>query len=302
MSWTIALRGFKTYLRLEKSLSIHSIEAYERDVQKLQRYAEQREPPLSPHSLQAQHVRDFIQGIHELGLAASSQSRIISGLRAFFSYLILEKEIQVDPMEFIEMPRIGRKLPDVLSVEEMDALLASIDLSRPDGHRNRAMLETLYSCGLRVSELIDLRLSSLYDRDGFVRVIGKGNKERVVPIGDTALQWIQHYKEHTRNHQSIGKGQEDFLFLNQKGFKPSRIMVFQLVKMLMEKSGIQKKISPHTFRHSFATHLVEAGADLRAVQEMLGHSSITTTEIYTHLDRHRLKDEILQFHPRYRPS
>jgi integrase/recombinase XerD len=300
MSWTIALRGFKTYLRLEKSLAKHSIEAYERDVQKLQRFAERAEPALTPASIGADHVRSFVEGIHELGLAATSQARIISGLRAFFSYLIIEKEIQSDPMEFIETPRTGRKLPDVLSIEEMDLLLSSIDLSRPDGHRNRAMLETLYSCGLRVSELIDLRLSALYTHEGFVRIIGKGNKERVVPIGETALQWIQHYKEQTRNHQPIGKGQEDILFLNQKGNKPSRIMVFQMVKMLMTKCGIEKKISPHTFRHSFATHLVEAGADLRAVQEMLGHASITTTEIYTHLDRHRLKDEILHFHPRYR--
>jgi integrase/recombinase XerD len=300
MSWTIALRGFKTYLRLEKSLAKHSIEAYERDVQKLQRFAERAEPSLTPGTIGADHLRLFVEGIHELGLAATSQARIISGLRAFFSYLLLEKEIQSDPMEFIETPRTGRKLPDVLSIEEMDLLLSSIDLSRPDGHRNRAMLETLYSCGLRVSELIDLRLSALYTHEGFVRIIGKGNKERVVPIGETALQWIHYYQEHTRNHQPIGKGQEDILFLNQRGNKPSRIMVFQMVKMLMTKCGIEKKISPHTFRHSFATHLVEAGADLRAVQEMLGHASITTTEIYTHLDRHRLKDEILHFHPRYR--
>jgi integrase/recombinase XerD len=298
MSWAIHIRGFITFLRLEKSLSPNSIEAYERDVQKLRSFAEGIS--VSPQQVSPQHIRDFLKQITDIGLSATSQARIISGLKAFFQYLFIEKEIKVDPLEFIEAPRIGRKLPDVLSIEEMDQLLAAIDLSTTSGHRNRAMLETLYSCGLRVSELIDVRLSSLFMDDGFLRVIGKGNKERVVPIGNTAIQWIKHYLVETRNHQTIQKGNEDFLFLNQRGAKPSRVMVFQMIKLLMEKCGIKKQVSPHTFRHSFATHLVEAGADLRAVQEMLGHASITTTEIYTHLDRHRLKEEILSFHPRYK--
>lgn len=298
MSWAIHIRGFITFLRLEKSLSPNSIEAYERDVQKLRSFAEAIS--VSPQQISPQHIRDFLKQITEIGLSATSQARIISGLKAFFQYLFIEKEIKVDPLEFIETPRIGRKLPDVLSIEEMDQLLAAIDLSTASGHRNRAMLETLYSCGLRVSELIDVRLSSLFMDEGFLRVIGKGNKERVVPIGNTAIQWIKYYLVETRNHQVIQKGNEDYLFLNQRGSKPSRIMVFQMIKLLMEKCGIKKQVSPHTFRHSFATHLVEAGADLRAVQEMLGHSSITTTEIYTHLDRHRLKEEILSFHPRYK--
>jgi len=298
MSWAIHIRGFITFLRLEKSLSPNSIEAYERDVQKLRSFAEANS--VSPQQISPQHIRDFLKQITEIGLSATTQARIISGLKAFFQYLFVEKEIQVDPLEFIEAPRIGRKLPDVLSVDEMDQIIAAIDLSTAAGHRNRAMLETLYSCGLRVSELIDVRLSSLFMDDGFLRVIGKGNKERVVPIGNTAVQWIKHYLVETRNHQIIQKGNEDFLFLNQRGSKPSRVMVFQMIKTLMEKCGIKKQVSPHTFRHSFATHLVEAGADLRAVQEMLGHASITTTEIYTHLDRHRLKEEILSFHPRYK--
>jgi integrase/recombinase XerD len=298
MSWAIHIRGFITFLRLEKSLSPNSIEAYESDVQKLRSFAEALS--ISPQQINPQHIRDFLKQITDIGLSATTQARIISGLKAFFQYLFIEKEIHVDPLEFIETPRIGRKLPDVLSIEEMDQLLAAIDLSSSAGHRNRAMLETLYSCGLRVSELVDVRLSSLFMDDGFLRVIGKGNKERVVPIGNTAIQWIKHYLEVTRHHQPIQKGHEDFLFLNQRGSKPSRVMVFQMIKELMEKCGIKKQVSPHTFRHSFATHLVEAGADLRAVQEMLGHASITTTEIYTHLDRHRLKEEILSFHPRYK--
>lgn len=298
MSWAIHIRGFITFLRLEKSLSPNSIEAYERDVQKLRSFSEALS--ISPQQINPQHIRDFLKQITDIGLSATTQARIISGLKAFFQYLFIEKEIHVDPLEFIETPRIGRKLPDVLSIEEMDQLLAAIDLSSSAGHRNRAMLETLYSCGLRVSELVDVRLSSLFMDDGFLRVIGKGNKERVVPIGNTAIQWIKHYLEVTRHHQPIQKGHEDFLFLNQRGSKPSRVMVFQMIKELMEKCGIKKQVSPHTFRHSFATHLVEAGADLRAVQEMLGHASITTTEIYTHLDRHRLKEEILSFHPRYK--
>jgi integrase/recombinase XerD len=238
--------------------------------------------------------------LHEVGIASTSQARIISGLKSFYGYLLLEKEVKSDPLELIDTPRIGRHLPDVLGVTEMDQILGAIDLSKPEGTRNRAMLEMLYSCGLRVSELIDVRISCLHAHEGFLRVIGKGNKERLVPIGSTALQWVGYYREQTRNHQAIKIGQEDYLFLNRRGSKLSRMMVFNIIRAQVQKSGIQKQISPHTFRHSFATHLVEAGADLRAVQEMLGHASITTTEIYTHLDRHRLREEVLLFHPRYK--
>jgi integrase/recombinase XerD len=300
MNWPITIRGFANYLRLEKSLSANSIEAYVADVTKLQQYCEQYEACTSPMQVTTDVVKNFIAFIHQLGLSATTQARIISGLKSFFGYLLLEKEIKSDPMELIDTPRIGRKLPDVLSVDEMEKILGSIDLSKPEGTRNRAMLELLYSCGLRVSELVDVKLSSIHSSEGFLRVIGKGNKERLVPVGSIALQWIKYYLEKTRNHQVIKSGQEDFLFLNRRGSKLSRMMVFNIIRDLVVAAGIKKQISPHTFRHSFATHLVEAGADLRAVQEMLGHASITTTEIYTHLDRMRLKEEILSFHPHYR--
>lgn len=238
--------------------------------------------------------------LHEVGIAASSQARIISGLKSFYGFLLLEKEIKSDPLELIDTPRMGRHLPDVLSVGEMDEILGAVDLSKMEGTRNRAMLELLYSCGLRVSELIEVRISCLHVNEGFLRVIGKGNKERLVPVGNTALLWVGYYREQTRNHQAIKVGQEDFLFLNRRGSKLSRMSVFNIIREQVQKVGIQKQISPHTFRHSFATHLVEAGADLRSVQEMLGHASITTTEIYTHLDRHRLREEVMLFHPRYK--
>jgi integrase/recombinase XerD len=300
MSWQISQRGFVHFLRLEKSLSANSIEAYSKDVDKLRQYCELHDASLHPKRIKAEDIRKFLEWLHEFGLAITTQTRIISGLKGFFNYLLLEKEIAVDPMEFIDTPRPGRKLPDVLSVEEIDQVLGLIDLSTAEGTRNRAMLETLYSCGLRVSELTELRISNLHFNDGFVRVIGKGNKERLIPIGNVAIKWIGMYHEATRNHQVIKPGQEDYLFLNRRGSKLTRMMIFNIIKALTSKAGIHKNISPHTFRHSFATHLVEAGADLRSVQEMLGHSSITTTEIYTHLDRHRLKEEILSFHPRYK--
>jgi integrase/recombinase XerD len=300
MNWQIAQRGFRNYLRLEKSLSANSIEAYLADVMKLQRFAEGMSVIKGPDQITLDDLRGFLSMLHELGISATSQARIISGLKSFYGYLLLEKEIKIDPIELIDTPRIGRKLPDVLSVDEMDAILGAIDLSKPEGTRNRAMLELLYSCGLRVSELIDVRVSGFYESEGFLRVIGKGNKERLVPVGTTAIQWIGYYREQMRNHQIIKSGQEDYLFLNRRGSKLSRMMVFNIIKELVVKLGIQKQISPHTFRHSFATHLVEAGADLRAVQEMLGHASITTTEIYTHLDRHRLREEVVAFHPRYK--
>ncbi len=300
MNWQIAQRGFIDFLRLEKSLSANSIEAYTADIDKLRYFADQELSGLSPVQLHPDEIRKFLEWLNEFGLAATSQARIISGLKGFYRFLLLEKEIKEDPMEFIETPKIGRKLPDVLSPPEIDLIFEKIDLSSNEGHRNRAMLEVLYSCGLRVSELIDIRISCLHTQDGFLRVIGKGNKERLVPVGSVALKWIELYKEDFRNHIAISKGHEDFLFLNRRGAKLTRMMVFTIIKRLLIQSGIKKKISPHSFRHSFATHLVEAGADLRAVQEMLGHASITTTEIYTHLDRHRLKEEIMSFHPRYK--
>ena len=300
MNWPIAQRGFLNYLRLEKSLSANSLEAYSADVAKLQRFAEMSLGGKSPVQITLDDVRGFLTMLNELGIAPTSQARIISGLKSFYGYLLLEKEVKTDPLELIDTPRIGRHLPDVLSVQEMEDLLGAIDLSKPEGTRNRAMLEMLYSCGLRVSELVDVRISCLHAQDGFLRVVGKGNKERLVPIGSTALQWMGYYRDQTRNHQVIKPGQEDFLFLNRRGSKLSRMMVYNIIREQVQKLGIQKQISPHTFRHSFATHLVEAGADLRAVQEMLGHASITTTEIYTHLDRHRLREEVMLFHPRYK--
>jgi len=299
MMWVSTIKGFLSYLRLEKSLSPNSITAYESDVDKLRRFAEGTPAPSSPTHISVKEIRLFIEQITELGLSATTQARIISGLKAFFHYLFIEQIRADDPMEFIESPRIGRTLPDVLSVEEMEQVLTSVDLSKSGGTRNRALLELLYSCGLRVSELTEARLSRLYTADGFLRVIGKGNKERLVPVGGEALKWIRLYQEEARNHQVIVSGHEDYIFLNARGKKLSRMTIFNIIRELVEKNGIRKQVSPHTFRHSFATHLVEAGADLRAVQEMLGHSSITTTEIYTHLDRQRLRDELLHFHPRY---
>lgn len=294
------MKGYVAYLRLEKSLSQNSIDAYCNDVLKLAKYSSSIDGSPGPFALKDTHIRSFLSQLHTIGLAPTSQARIISGLKSFYTYLFSEKLIQQDPLEFIETPRAGRKLPDVLSVEEMNQLLEAIDLSKDDGHRNRAMLETLYSCGLRVSELIALKFSELHTEHGYVRIVGKGNKERLVPIGETALKWIDHYKADKRNHQTPAKGQEDFVFLNARGSALSRVYIFKLIQSLARKAAIRKHISPHTFRHSFATHLVEAGADLRAVQDMLGHSSITTTEIYTHLDRQRLREEIMMFHPRYK--
>lgn len=299
-AWQSQLKGFKSYLRLEKSLSKNSIDAYERDVEKLSQWAEATNGISHPSKISAADIRLFLKALNEIGLSATSQARVLSGIKAFYSFLMLEQWITNDPTELIEAPRIGRKLPDVLSIEEIDAMINSIDLSKKEGHRNRAILEVLYSCGLRVSELVELKLSQLYLKEGFVRIIGKGNKERLVPIGQSAITWIEHYISHTRVHLPIQPNAEDILFLNLRGGKFSRMSVFNIIQTLVEKLGIKKQVSPHTFRHSFATHLVEAGADLRAVQEMLGHASITTTEIYTHLDKHRLKEEILSFHPRYK--
>jgi integrase/recombinase XerD len=298
MRWDSYIKGFKAYIKLEKSLSKNTIEAYIHDVEKLVQFLEFRNIALSPKELQLSHLQDFVKWINELGMGARSQARIISGLRTFYKYLLLENLTQSNPTELLELPRLGRKLPDTLNAEEISLLISLIDLSKADGERNKAMLETLYGCGLRVSELTNLKISNLHFNEGFVSVIGKGNKERLVPIGSMAMKQIQSYIQGVRNHITVKRGQESFVFLNRRGSKLSRVMVFLIIKELVEKSGLKKKISPHTFRHSFATHLVEGGADLRAVQEMLGHESITTTEIYTHLDREYLRSAILQFHPR----
>jgi integrase/recombinase XerD len=298
MNWTPEINGFKAHLKLERSLSPNSIESYVHDVVKLTQYLESAGISVAPDSVTLTHLKGFIAWVNQLGMTARTQARVISGLRAFYKYLLLENIVKTDPTELLESPKIGRKLPVTLSVEEIDRLIGAIDLSTPQGERNKAMLETLYGCGLRVTELVTLSLSCLYFDAGFVKVIGKGNKERLVPFGSVAQKQIRIYLDSTRCHIAIKKGNEDFVFLNQRGAKLTRVMVFTIIKELVKKTGLKKNISPHTFRHSFATHLVEGGADLRAVQEMLGHESITTTEIYTHLDREYLRSAIIQFHPR----
>lgn len=298
MNWEHYIKNFVSYLKIEKGLADSSIFAYQRDVLKLKTYCENKHS--SPLTLKYEDLKYFISDLYDLGLSARSQARVISGVKQFFSFLILEDELDTDPSELLEMPKIGKKLPVYLTLEEIDALQNAIDLSKPEGHRNKAMLETLYSCGLRVSELIQLKFSQIYFKEGFIRVIGKGNKERLVPISPTVEKEILLYTEGNRQHMKIEKGHEDFVFLNRRGKKLTRVMIFTIVKQLSEKIGLQKVISPHTFRHSFATHLIEGGANLRAIQEMLGHESITTTEIYTHLDRSFLREAIISFHPRNR--
>jgi len=298
MKWTAEINGFRIYLKLEKGLSKSSISAYLSDVEKLSQYLDMDNPNLLISDITLKELRSFINWIAELGISARSQARIISGVKAFFSYLSLEDLVNENPTELLDSPKLSRKLPTVLSIEEINSMIDQIDLSKNEGQRNKAMLETLYGSGLRVSELTDLKLSHLMLDQGFVRVIGKGNKERIVPIGGEAKKQIISYLDHYRNKMEIRKEAEDILFLNRRGNSLSRVMVFKIIKDLCEKAGITKNVSPHTFRHSFATHLVEGGADLRAVQEMLGHESIITTEIYTHLDREYLRDVITQFHPR----
>ena len=298
MNWETAIAQFKSFLKLEKSLSNNSIMAYESDVRKLVSYLEIHEIKVLPTVVETQHLKDFLEWINGFGLNASSQARITSGLKAFFKYLLLEDLITLDPASLLDTPRLGRKLPEVLSVDEIDTIIAAIDLSLPEGQRNKAIIETLYSCGLRVSELIDLKISNLYFKHGFIRVMGKGSKERLVPIGKKAIKEIQLYFQDRNMMAKIDKSSENIVFLNRRGKQLSRITIFDFIKKLVKKAEISKNVSPHTFRHSFATHLVEGGADLRAVQEMLGHESITTTEIYAHLDREYLRDVIIQHHPR----
>lgn len=297
-TWKSYINGFKAYLQLEKSLSGNSVEAYIHDVTKVTQFLELQKLQLGPEKVELHHLQSFLQWISELGMSARTQARVISGLRAFYRYLLLENIVQHDPTAILDLPRIGLKLPVTLNVKEIDLLISKIDLSKPEGKRNKAMLETLYGCGLRVSELVTLRISNLFFKDGFIRVTGKGDKERLIPVGSIAQAEISYYLSDVRPHISVKKGHEDVLFLNRMGTGLSRIMIFTMIKKLATSAGIKKQISPHTFRHSFATHLVEGGADLRAVQEMLGHESITTTEIYTHLDKEYLRSTIIEFHPR----
>lgn len=298
MDWRSAIKGFQAYLKLEKSLSANSIEAYTRDIERLYEYTETRDPKIHPENIVLADLRRFITWVNELGMIPSSQARILSGVKAFYKYMLMEDMIKSNPSELLESPKITRKLPDTLSYEDINKLIDAIDLSKPEGARNKAILETLYGCGLRVSELTELKLSNLYLDIEFIKVFGKGSKERLVPIGGSAVKALKIWIEQVRIHTPIKKGEEDLVFLNRRGSRLSRVYIFMVIKQLAALVGLKKTISPHTFRHSFATHLVEGGADLRAVQEMLGHESITTTEIYTHLDREYLKGTIIQFHPR----
>jgi len=295
-SWNRYIKDFVSFLKIERGLAENSIFAYQNDVKKLMDFCSTQ--GLSPKDVSANHLKKFVSELYELGLSARTQSRIISGIKQFYYFLVLEGEIKDDPSELIETPRIGRKLPEVLSIEEIDEMIAAIDLSTDQGHRNKAILETLYSCGLRVSELVNLQFEQLFFDEGFIRVIGKGNKQRLVPVSPSVKKEIEIYTKSVRNHQKIKPGNESYVFLNRRGAKLTRVMIFTIIKNLSEAIGLQKNVSPHTFRHSFATHLLEGGANLRAIQEMLGHESITTTEIYTHLDQQFLKEAIISFHPR----
>jgi integrase/recombinase XerD len=296
MSWESSIKAFKSYLKIERSLSDNSIVAYTRDIKKFADYAINLE--LSESKIERNDISNFLVLLKKSNISARSQARIISGIKAFYKYLILEDYIKYNPTDLVESPKIGFRLPDTLSLIEIDKLISAIDLSQQHGERNRSILETLYSCGLRVSELINLQLSNINFNENYIKVTGKGNKQRLSPISGKALKYLSIYINEVRIHLDIKKGNSDFVFLNNRGTKLSRVMIFLIIKKLAEKIGLNKKISPHTFRHSFATHLIEGGADLRAVQEMLGHSSITTTEIYTHLDNDYLRSNIIQFHPR----
>jgi integrase/recombinase XerD len=295
-NWSRYIKDFVSYLKIEKGLSENSILAYLNDVKKLEDFASSLS--LDPKAITYSHLQQFVAELYDLGLSARSQSRIISGVKQFFQFLVLEDEIEVDPTTLLETPKIGRKLPEVLTVKEVDELIDAIDLSKPEGHRNKAILETLYSCGLRVSELVNLQFEQLFFNEGFIRVTGKGNKQRLVPVSPSVEKEIGIYVSSIRNHMKIQKGHESFVFLNRRGAQLTRVMIFTIIKNLALEIGMTKTISPHTFRHSFATHLLEGGANLRAIQEMLGHESILTTEIYTHLDQSMLKEAIISYHPR----
>lgn len=298
MTWEKEIKAFGYYLKIERSLSANSILAYGQDVEKLASYMEKTFPDILPSQVQLYHLRQFVNDIAALQISEFTQARIISGIKAFYKFLLYEDKVKENPADLLEAPKLTRTLPDTLSFAEIESILEIIPLGESEGHRNRAMLEMLYSSGLRVSELINLKMSHIYAEIGFLRILGKGNKERLVPIGKDASKYLNLYTKEVRNRQKIEKGHEEYIFLNRRGKKLSRVMVFLIIKKLVEKAGINKNVSPHTFRHSFATHLVEGGADLRAVQEMLGHESITTTEIYTHLDRDYLRQVLNEFHPR----
>lgn len=294
--WDIYRKDFVNYLKIERGLAENSIFAYQQDLDKLIDFAKNKS--IHTEEITLNHLKELIATLYDLGLSERSQARVISGIKQFFDFLILEGVLEEDPSSLLEMPQIGKKLPVFLSVEEIDQLQQAIDLSKPEGHRNKAIIETLYSCGLRVSELIDLKFSNIYFKEGFIRVIGKGNKERLVPVSPSVEKEIRLYVESTRNHMNIQPGHEDIVFLNRRGKQLTRVMIFTIVKNLAQAVGLKKNISPHTFRHSFATHLIEGGANLRAIQEMLGHESITTTEIYTHLNQEYIREAILSYHPR----
>jgi len=300
--WEAYKKGFKAYLQLEKSLADNSIEAYLRDIDKLTQYLQEASSLKNPGDIELKELQQFLKWITELGMTPTSQARIISGIKSFYKYCLLENITRIDPTTLLEAPKLKRALPDVLSYDEIEAIITQLDLSKPEGGRNKAILETMYSCGLRVSEVVNLKLSQLYLDVGFIRVLGKGDKERLVPIGSSAIKYLTLYIKQIRVHTQPKPGNEDIVFLNNRGSKLSRVMIFLIIKELVKKAGIHKTVSPHTFRHSFATHLVEGGADLRAVQEMLGHESITTTEIYTHLDREFLRKTLENFHPAFNDS
>jgi integrase/recombinase XerD len=294
--WERKIKEYIGYLKIEKGLALNSILAYQSDIDKLRDFAVTLN--IQPEQIKLTHLKQFLVELYDLGLSARSQARIVSGIKQFYQFLILEDNLTEDPSELLELPRIGTKLPVFLTIEEIDQLQAAIDLSKPEGHRNKAIIETLYSCGLRVSELIHLKFSQIYFKQGFIRVIGKGNKERLVPVSTSVEREMSFYVDGARKSTPIVKGSEDFVFLNRRGQPLTRVMIFTIIKQLSESIGLKKNISPHTFRHSFATHLIEGGANLRAVQEMLGHESITTTEIYTHLDKSFIREAIISYHPR----
>ena len=298
MKWEDSKKGYENYLKLEKSLSMNSVAPYINDVNKLIDFLDKEYKKISPDKVKLQHLKSFVEWLNERGVSPRTQARTISGIKSFYKYMLIEGKVTNDPTSLLESPKIVRKLPDVLSMEEIDMLIEAVELEKSEGQRNKAMLETLYSCGLRVSELVNLKLTNLFFEQGFIKVEGKSEKERLVPVSNRAVDEINKYLSGYRKKLKISKESENVLFLNRRGKKLSRVMIFTIIKNLSEKIGLNKKISPHTFRHSFATHLINGGADLRAVQEMLGHESILTTEIYTHLDRDYLKSTIHQFHPR----
>lgn len=300
MDWTASLRLFHAFLKVDKSLSDNTIKAYLHDVHLLMDFLQEKKIILSPTEVSLEHARQFMDYLTELGISATSQARIVSGIKAFYKSLLVQNEIDVNPLELLEAPKIGRKLPQVLSIQEIDMMENSLDLSKPENFRNKTIIETLYSCGLRVSELVNLRISDLHFNENYISVIGKGDKQRLVPIGHSAQKLIALYMEGYRSQLPIQKKSENSVFLNRRGGKLSREMIFLMVKKTAEEAGIHKSLSPHTFRHSFATHLLEGGADLRSIQAMLGHKSITTTEIYTHINRQFLEDTLRSFHPRYK--